>query len=93
MHDEHGAFDEAEHVVGALMEARLGREELDGEPVHLVSGLRHVALGVEVAMPHPPRRDAVEQLDGADLDDAMARGRVEPRCFSVEHDFSHAEVP
>jgi hypothetical protein len=40
--------------------------------MHLERRLRHVALGVEVAMPHSPRRDAVDQLDGADLDDAMA---------------------
>ena len=93
VHDQHGAFDEAEHIVGALMEARLGREELDGEPVHLVGLLRHVALGVEVAMPHPPRRDAVEQLYRADLDDAMTRGWIEPRGFSVEHDLSHEKVP
>jgi hypothetical protein len=39
-------------------------------------------------MPHPPGRDAVEQLDGADLDDAMARGRIEPRRFSVEYDLA-----
>ena len=72
MHDQHGAFDEADEIVGALMEARLGRQELDGEPVHLVGLLRHVALGVEVAMPHFSGRNAVDQLDAADLDDAMA---------------------
>jgi hypothetical protein len=53
------------------MEARLGREELDGEPVHLVGRLRHVALGIQVTVPHFPGRNAVDQLDAADLDDAM----------------------
>ena len=45
------------HIVGTLVEARLGREEFGGEPVHLEGRLGHVALGVEVAMPHPPRSE------------------------------------
>ena len=54
--------------------------------------LRHVAVRIEVAMPHPARRDAVDQLDTADLDDAMTGGGIEPRGFSVEHDLAHSEL-
>ncbi len=39
VHHQHGALDEAEHVVGELDEARLVAQELDGQAVHL-EGLR-----------------------------------------------------
>ena len=35
VHNQHGAFDEGEHVVGKLGEARLVAQELGGQPVHL----------------------------------------------------------
>ena len=41
-----------------------------------------------MAMPHAARRDAIDQLDAADLDDAMAVERVEPRRLRIEHDFA-----
>ena len=61
--------------------------------MHLVSLLRHVAVWIEVAMPHPPRRDAVDQLDRSDLDDAMTGRRIKSRGFGVEHDLAHEKVP
>ncbi len=53
----------------------------------------HVALGVEVAMPHPAGRDAVDQLDAADLDDAMAVERIEPGRLGIEHDLAQRSFP
>jgi hypothetical protein len=32
----------------------------------------------------------VEQLDGANLDDAMAAQRVEPGCLGIDDDFTPA---
>ena len=91
VHHQHRAFDEGQHVVGKLGEARLVAQELGGQPVHLEGLVGHLALGVHVAMPHPARRDAVDQLDAADLDDAVAVERVEPRGLGIEHDL--AQMP
>jgi hypothetical protein len=44
---------------------------------------RHVALGVEIAVKRAPGRRVVEQLDGANLDDAMSAQRVEASCLGV----------
>ncbi len=90
VHHEHGALDELEHVVGELMKARLGGQELDGQPVHLVRRVRHVAIGVDMAVPHASGRDAVDQLDAADLDDAMSGPRVETRGFRIENDLAQS---
>jgi hypothetical protein len=43
-------------------------------------------------MPHASRGDAVDQLDRADLDDAVTGRGIEPGRFSVEHDLAHAKV-
>jgi hypothetical protein len=88
VHDQNGALDEPEQLLGALMETRLGREKLDGEPVHLIGRLRHVALGVEMAMPHFSGWNTVDQLDAADLDDAMAQRGIESGGFGIEHDLA-----
>src|SRR6185437_2206438 len=50
----------------------------------------HLALGVHVAMPHAARRDAIDQLDAADLDHAVAVERVEPRRLRIEHDLAQS---
>ena len=88
MHNQHGAFDEGEHVVGKLGEARLVAQELERQPVHLERGIGHIALGIEMAMPSPAGGDAVDQLDAADLDDAVTVERIEPRGLGIEHDLS-----
>jgi hypothetical protein len=53
---------------------------------------RHVALGVHMRVPDAPRRNAVEELDAADLDDAVALEGVEPRGLGIEHDRAHASL-
>ncbi len=88
VHHQHGAVDEGEHLVGKLGEARLVAQELGREAMHLEGGKGHVALGVHVAMPDPPRGDAIDELDAADLDDAMAVERIEPCRLGIEHDLA-----
>jgi hypothetical protein len=92
VHHQHGAFDEAKHVVGQIGEARLVAQELGGEAVHLEGLVWHVALGVEVAMPTAPGRDAIDQLDAADLDHPVAVERIESRRFGIEHDLAQADL-
>ena len=90
VHHQHRAFDEGQHVVGKLGEARLVAQELGGEPVHLEGLVGHLALGVHVAMPHAARGNAIDQLDAADLDHAVAVERVEPRRLRIEHDLAQS---
>jgi hypothetical protein len=42
-----------------------------------------------MAMPRAPAGDAVDKLDAADLDDAVAVERVKPRRLGIEHDLAH----
>src|SRR4029077_4573552 len=58
------------------------------EPMHLESRLRHVALRVQMGIPHFTGRNAVDQLAAADLDDAMTGGGIKSRGFGIEHDLA-----
>ena len=51
----------------------------------------HVYINPERDMPAErlPRRHAVEYLDAADLDQAIAAQRVEACGFGIEDDFAH----
>src|ERR1051325_7296916 len=51
---------------------------------------RYLALGVEVPVEGRAGRNAVEQLDAADLDQAMPLCGVKAGGFGVEDDFAHA---
>jgi hypothetical protein len=43
-------------------------------------------------MPHPPARDAIDQLETGDLDDAVTVHRIEARGFRIEDDLAQ-KVP
>src|SRR5262245_36935920 len=49
----------------------------------------HVALGIDVGMKRGARRNAVDQLDAADLDNAVATERIEAGGFGIENDLAH----
>src|SRR5262245_31668467 len=52
-----------------------------------------VALGVEIAMKLATGRNAVDDLDATDLDEAVAAHGVEARRLGVENDFAHHSTP
>jgi len=56
--------------------------------MHLEGLIGHLALRVHVAMPHAARRNAIDQLDAADLDHTVAVERVEPRRLGIEYDLA-----
>ena len=89
MHDQLRVADEGEQRVGLLGEAPVAREEGAGEPVHPLGVLRHVALGVEIALEALARRDVVDQLDRTDLDDPVALRGLQAGGLGVEHDLTH----
>ena len=73
-------------------EDRLVGEEGLGEAVDVECALRHRALRVDVGVEGAPGRELVDELDAADLDDAVARGRIGAGGLGVEDDLAHASA-
>ncbi len=90
--DEPVLTEELQELVGDVGKQRLILQKCPGQPVHRDHLLGHVALRVDEAVELAPRRDAVQQLDAADLEQAVAALRVEPGRFGVEDDFAHATL-
>src|ERR1700756_4891446 len=64
--------DKSDELLNRLGKQRLGREKFTGETGHGKGLRRHIALGIEIAMEGLARRHAVEDLDTADLHEAIA---------------------
>ena len=86
---ELGALHEREELLRHLGELRLRGEKLVLDAVHLERAAIDFALGVDVAVEAVGRGAPVHELDTAELDDAMACRRLEPRGFRVENDLAH----
>src|ERR1700757_3398390 len=52
---------------------------------------RRLALRIDVAVQALPGRNAIDELDAADLHQAMALEGIKPCRLGVEHDFAHVE--
>jgi hypothetical protein len=89
VNDEFSVFDEFQELAVDLQKRRLLRQAFSRQPVHLLSALIDVALGIQVLMKFSPRQAAVDQLDAADLDDAMVLFDFETRGLCVQHDLTH----
>src|SRR5690606_16247038 len=85
-----GAADEVHELVGHVGEQRLVRKKLVGDPVDLEGALFHLPLGIDVDMEVPAGQAPVEQLDTADLDDAMSFPYLDTRGFGIQNDRTHA---
>ena len=81
--------DELQKLVDDLVRTAACRQELGRQPVHRKGFLRHVPFGIDVDVERLPRRHAVEHLDAADFDQAIAAQRIEAGGFGVENDFAH----
>jgi hypothetical protein len=90
MDDQPTVADEFEELLDMRGERRMRRQELGREPVHRIGVLRHIALGIDVAMEDAAGRHVIDELDAADLDDAMPVIGIESRRLGVEHDLAHA---
>ncbi len=80
---------EVDEVARDLVEDRVGRQELGGEAVDVERLHRHVAARVDVLVIDAAGGDVVDQLDGADLHDAVAFLGLDARGLGVEDDFAH----
>ena len=88
--DDHlGILHERQQVVDDLGELRLVLKEVAREAVHGERALVAVALGIDVLVKAVFRDAAADDLDAADLDDAVAFLGLETRGLGVQHDLSH----
>ncbi len=88
--DDLGVLHERQQVVDHLGELRLVLEEVARQSVHRECPFVAVALGIDVLVKAPVGDAAADDLDAADLDDAMAFPGLETRGLGVQHDLSHA---
>ena len=64
-------------------------QELGRDAVHLQRAGIDFAVRAQVAMEHPARAPAIDDLDAADLDDAVPQLGLEAGGFGVEDDLTH----
>jgi hypothetical protein len=86
------AADELEQLVDDLGEPRLLRQEFVGDAVYVLRGAIDRPVGAQIAMKAAAGAAAIDQLDAADLDDAMPLLRLQPRGFGVEDDLPHGAL-
>jgi len=86
--DQFGIAQVVDDVVGERRELGLVAQEVGGQAVDLERILVALALGVEVDVKIVAGELAVEQLDAAELDDAVAVLRGKAGGFGVEDDLA-----
>ena len=89
MRNELGVAEKGDELFHFVGEQRLILEEFAGQGVNLKCGFRHVAFGIEVTMESLAGRETIDEFDAADLDQAIALGRIEPCCLGIENDLAH----
>ena len=87
--DQRGVADERQQVLDDLGKRRLVRQKICRKAVDRPSLFRHVAFRIEVAVKALSARNAVYQLDAADLHQPMSQEGVEPGGLGVEDDLAH----
>ena len=86
--DEPRIGDEVDEVLGDGGEDRLVREEGVGQAVDPEGPFRHRPLGIDVDVEAAAARAVIDQLDAADLDDAVAGMGFDAGGLGIEDDFS-----
>ena len=93
MRNKRRVANERYQVIDDFREERLVLEELARQAVDGGGLGRHVTLGIEIAMKALPARNAIDELDAADLHQSVPLEGIKPRRFGIEHDFAHVYVP
>ena len=93
MDDQPRVAEEGGELGGHRGEDRLVGEEGGGQAVDPHRLVGHLALRVDVGVEGAAGRHVVDELDRAELDDAVAAVRVEPGGLGVEHDLTHRAAP
>ena len=84
-----GAFQKRQQIIDNLGETRLILLIGTTDAVHGLGAFIDIAIGVQEAMEVATGQAAVDELEAADFDDAMAVPRGQARCFGVEDYLSH----
>src|SRR6516162_1883620 len=87
--DELRAADEQQQLLGDLGKARLPVEIGARDAVYGERAVVDLAFRVQITMEGAAARAAVDELDTADLDDAVIELGLEPRGLGVEDDLAH----
>src|SRR5690606_20719026 len=85
-----GTADELEELIHRRGEQRLVAQELQAQAGDFLGAGLHVALGIEVAVEVPAGLAPFQQLDAADLDDAVALLPGKAGGLGVQYDLAHA---
>ena len=85
-----GATQIVEKLARHIGELGLVLKELVRDPVNAQCALFHRPTWIHVAVEVVPGKPPPDQLDAADLDDAIAESGVEAGRLGVEDDLSHA---
>jgi hypothetical protein len=88
--DKLRALDERQQLLGHLAKAWFARQVRQPHAVHLGGAGIDLALRVQVLVEMHAGGAAVDQLDGPDLDDAMAFTGLKAGGLGVENDLSQA---
>src|SRR5690606_9283924 len=84
-----GPVDEFQELVGDRGELRLVGKEVQREAGDLLRARLELAPGMDVALPGSAGGAPFDQLDAADLDDAVALAPFQAGGFGVEDDLAH----
>ena len=89
VNDQRRFTDKGKEFVDDVGKALVAPEELRRQSMNGKGFRRHVPVGIQISVEHLSGRNAVEQFDAADLDQAVALVGIKPGGFGVEDDFAH----
>ena len=90
MDDEPGVAEEGGEPAATAAKTGLSARKAVVRPCTSTASAGTSRCGVDVAVEAPAGRHVVDELDGPELDDAVAAVRVEPGRLGIEHDLTHA---
>ena len=82
--------DKLEKPVGDFGKLRLVGKKFVAQPVNRERAFGHVTFRVDVTLENFACRHVVMGFDATNLNDAIARRRIEAGCFSIENYLPHA---
>jgi hypothetical protein len=85
-----GAAAVVDELLDDLREARLIGEEGVGDAVHGLGAGVDLPVRLDVAVEVVAGQPALDDLDAADFDNAMALGGLQARGLRVQYDLAHA---
>src|SRR5579863_1338161 len=93
MRDELGVAQKSHELFRFVGEQRLVVEKLAGQAVNLERLLRHVALRIEVTVKGLAGREAIDEFNAANFDQAIPLHGIKSSGLGVKNDLAHAILP